>query len=493
MASSSSKVEIEKFDGSNDFGLWKMKMLAHLGNLGLDFALGKEFPESMDEEKKWEVLKKAYNTLILSLSDKVLREIVKCKSAAEVWLKLESLYMTKNLSSRLHLNAKFFAWKMTEGRDLQGHIDDFNKLVMDLENIGVEYEDEDKALVLLYSLPRSYETLVDILQHGRDTISLEDVVSALKAKEQKWKSDVGEQTGYGLFVRGRPSKKEKKEKARSKSRGGRKTISDDGYETADVLVASTSHSDKWIMDSGCSYHMTSNGGWFEDYKEINGGQGEKGFLKVSKGLLVVMKGVKDRSLYLLQGSTVIGMAVTVLESGKNSLASLWHKRFGHVSERGMHELEKQGLFGSDKLGGLDFCEHCVLGKTTRVKFSKSSHTTMETLGYVHSDLWGPSQKECPSSALDFKTPEEVWTGHPPKFDNLRVFGCVAYAHQKQGKLDARAKKCMFVGYPEGVKGYKLCNEEGGSSKCIISRDVVFKETEYYWAKATQKESREDDC
>ncbi|KAL5575220.1 hypothetical protein UlMin_016919 [Ulmus minor] len=155
MVSSSSKVEIENFDGSNDFGLWKMKMLAHLSNLGLDFALGKEFPKTMDEEKKGEILKKAYNTLILSLSDKV----------------------------RLHLKVKLFTWKMTEGRDLQGHIDDFNKLVMDLENIGVEYEDEDKALVLLYSLSRSYETLVDILQHGRDTISLEDVVSSLKTKE----------------------------------------------------------------------------------------------------------------------------------------------------------------------------------------------------------------------------------------------------------------------------------------------------------------------
>ena len=85
----------------------------------------------------------------------------------------------------------------------------------------------------------------------------------------------------------------------------------------------------------------------------------------------------------------------------------------------------------------------------------------------------------------------MWTGHPPKFDNLQVFGCVAYAHQKQGKLDARAKKCMFIGYPEGVKGYKLWYEDGGSSKCFISRDVVFKESEYYWAKATQKGSGED--
>ena len=112
MSTSISKVEIENFDGSNDFGWWKMKMLAHLGILVLDLALENNFPETMDVEKRREVLKTTYNTLILYLSDKVLREIVKCKSAAYVWLKLEFLYMTKNLSSRLHLKAKFFTWKM---------------------------------------------------------------------------------------------------------------------------------------------------------------------------------------------------------------------------------------------------------------------------------------------------------------------------------------------------------------------------------------------
>lgn len=39
MMASTSKVDIEKFDGSNDFGLWKVKMLAHLGNMGLGKAL----------------------------------------------------------------------------------------------------------------------------------------------------------------------------------------------------------------------------------------------------------------------------------------------------------------------------------------------------------------------------------------------------------------------------------------------------------------------
>ena len=36
-----------------------------------------------------------------------------------------------------------------------------------------------------------------------------------------------------------------------------------------------------------------------------------------------------------------------------------------MSERGLKELEKQGMFGSDKIGNLEFCEDCVLGKSSR--------------------------------------------------------------------------------------------------------------------------------
>ena len=99
MASSSSKVKIEKFDSSNDFGLWKMKILAHLGNLGLDTTLGevRKLLATMDDEKKEGVLKKPYNTFILCSSDRVLREILMMKLAAKDWLKLKCLCMTKNM------------------------------------------------------------------------------------------------------------------------------------------------------------------------------------------------------------------------------------------------------------------------------------------------------------------------------------------------------------------------------------------------------------
>ena len=79
--------------------------------------------------------------------------------------------MIKSLSSRLYLKAKFYTSKMNEGQKLQDHMYDFNRSCLDLDNIEVKYDDEDKALVLLHSLPKSYKIFVDILKHGRDSLT----------------------------------------------------------------------------------------------------------------------------------------------------------------------------------------------------------------------------------------------------------------------------------------------------------------------------------
>ena len=81
----------------------------------------------------------------------------------------------------------------------------------------------------------------------------------------------------------------------------------------------------------------------------------------------------------------------------------------------------------------------------------------------------------PSVALDYKTPFELWHGKPASYDVLRVFGCPTYAHIEQDKLTLRALKGQFIGYPEGVKGYKLWCTDLNPPKCILSRDVIFNE------------------
>lgn len=97
-------------------------------------------------------------------------------------------------------------------------------------------------------------------------------------------------------------------------------------------------------------------------------------------------------------------------------------------------------------------------------------------------LWGEAVmtasyivNRTPSSALGDKTPEELWTGHVPDYSHLRIFGCAAYSHQSIGKLEPRAQKCVFLGYPDGVKGYRLWSKEVKGFRIINSRDVTFDE------------------
>ena len=83
----------------------------------------------------------------------------------------------------------------------------------------------------------------------------------------------------------------------------------------------------------------------------------------------------------------------------------------------------------------------------------------------------------PSSTIEFKIPEEMWTTALSDLMGLRRFGCVAYVHSDEGKLNPRAKKGIFTGYLEGVKGFIIWLLE--EKKCIISRNVVFREDQMF--------------
>lgn len=88
----------------------------------------------------------------------------------------------------------------------------------------------------------------------------------------------------------------------------------------------------------------------------------------------------------------------------------------------------------------------------------------------------------PSSAIDFLVPDFKWSNVKPGYNHLRIFGCIAYVHVSQGKLNPRAKKGVFLGYPNGVKGYKVWLLD--DLKCVISRDVTFNENVFYKTNTT---------
>ncbi|KOM55736.1 hypothetical protein LR48_Vigan10g162800 [Vigna angularis] len=180
------KFDIEKFNGSNNFGLWKIKMEAILIQQGCDEALKGELNMGvgMSQEEKKRMIDKARSAIILCLGDKALREVAKEKTAAGIWAKLESLYMTRSLAHRLCLKQQLYSFKMTDSRTIEEQLAEFSKIVDDLENIDVRLEDEDKAVILLNALPRTFEHFRDALLYGKDqVITLKEVVTSIRTKE----------------------------------------------------------------------------------------------------------------------------------------------------------------------------------------------------------------------------------------------------------------------------------------------------------------------
>ena len=86
------KFEIEKFNGSNNFELWKVKMRDMLIQQGVAKALvGKtKKPYDMSNEDWNEIDEKYLSAIRLCLADDVLFNIVSETTAAGLWTKLES-------------------------------------------------------------------------------------------------------------------------------------------------------------------------------------------------------------------------------------------------------------------------------------------------------------------------------------------------------------------------------------------------------------------
>ena len=67
--------------------------------------------------------------------------------------------MTKSLSNKLFMKKQLYSLRMKKGKSFLQHLNVFNRILSDLLALDVKLEEEDKALLLLSSLPSSYDHL----------------------------------------------------------------------------------------------------------------------------------------------------------------------------------------------------------------------------------------------------------------------------------------------------------------------------------------------
>jgi hypothetical protein len=88
--------------------------------------------------------------------------------------------------------------------------------------------------------------------------------------------------------------------------------------------------------------------------------------------------------------------------------------------------------------------------------------------------------------LENQVPQEAWSGMKSSVSHFKVFGCVSYSHvheELKRKLDDRSQKCIFVGYSEQSKAYKLYNLV--TKKMIVNIDVKFQEDKSWDSKTSE--------
>lgn len=91
----------------------------------------------------------------------------------------------------------------------------------------------------------------------------------------------------------------------------------------------------------------------------------------------------------------------------------------------------------------------------------------------------------PSKVLNHSTPYQKMYNEAPAYHSFRSFGCLAFASTlvaNRTKFDPRAKACVFIGYPPGMKAYKLLDLV--THEVLISRDVVFHENVFPFLNST---------
>ena len=96
-----------------------------------------------------------------------------------------------------------------------------------------------------------------------------------------------------------------------------------------------------------------------------------------------------------------------------------------------------------------------------------------------------------STAIDFRIPIEVWSNKPVEYSMLKVFECPTYYHVRESKLEPRAKKGVFMGYGDGVKGFRIWLPSG--RKVIVSTNVIFDELSMFHSKSEEDSGKAKDA
>ncbi|KAH9752435.1 hypothetical protein KPL71_014676 [Citrus sinensis] len=434
--------------------------------------------------------------------------------AMTLWRTLEEKYLLKSPENRLHAMSQVYSFRMKPRVSLHDYVSRFEKLLVDLKNLDEDIKDEVKNNDKYFERESSEALLTrervmeKKKKHGGKNSRFKSRSRNFCHEKGHWRKDC-------------PKAQKRDEKKSAAANMARK----DEHSDYSLIVM---ENDQPCRTMGIGIvQLKLFDGMVRELKEVRyvsalkknlifvGALEAKGYkvtiengtIKFTYGAMVILQGVRRHNLYYLKGGTTDEANIVEVHNDTTKLCMYdWD-----ILER---------------------------SKKIRVKFGTANHDTHEILEYVHSDVWGPTKTASIGGSHYFvtfidnfsrrvwvytmpandenegikkyftvrntsqqnsvaermnrillekvrcKTLMEMWSGkHAQDYDSLRIFGCPAYYLVKDGKLDPRARKAIFVGFKSRVKIFKLWDLE--DKKFVCSRDVTFDEASMMKALSSQ--------
>ncbi|RDX82009.1 hypothetical protein CR513_37250, partial [Mucuna pruriens] len=394
-----------------------------------------------------------------------------------------------------------------EGTSVSHHLNEFQGIIDQMSGMVIKFEDETLGLLLLNTLPKSWETfkvtITNLAPNG--VISLQIVKGSVLNKEMRRKAQ------------GSSSQFEENKGKKGKSKKKDDDDDDDRVTTAtgdDLVILRdfesvnlVSDESMWIIDSGATLHVTLRKEFFTSYILGDFGvlkMGNDGVTKVidvgdvclqtNTGMQLWLRGVKHAldvcfnliSVHMLDdggydnhfghGKWKLTKGNLVVAKGEKISKLYWTKPLVAKDSVNTMDIEVKSFSGALYfVTSIDDCSRklrvYVLKTKDHVleKFKQFEALVERQLGkkvkYIRFDN---------GVALNTEVPDKIWFGKDVKYDHLRVFSCKAFVHvlkDERSKLDIKTRQCIFMGYGLDEYGYRMYDPV--EKKLVKSHDVQF--------------------